>query len=58
MVHLQKFHETYAKDGLLVFAIAMLDEVDDARATTRERGWSFPIFNGVGSSLGDRFAYG
>lgn len=47
-----------AKDGLLVFAVAMLDEVDEARATTREKGWTFPIFDGVGSVLGDRFAYG
>ncbi len=58
MVHLQKFHEKYAKDGLLVFVIAMQDDVDQARKTTREHGWTFPIFNGVGSTLGEKFAYG
>lgn len=58
MGHLQKFHERYGKEGLQVFAIAMKDELDEARATTKEKGWAYAIFNGVGSELGDRYAFG
>lgn len=58
MGHLQRFHEKYAKDGLQVFVIAMQDEADEARKTTREKGWSFPILNGLGSAIGEKYAYG
>jgi len=58
MGHLQTLHEKYGARGLAVFAINMLGDVDRARAITEEHGWSFPIFNGVGSELGRRYAYG
>jgi len=58
MVHLQRFHEKYRKDGLRVFVICMQDDLDAARKTTKERGWTFPVFDGIGSALGARFAFG
>ena len=58
MVHLQAFHEKYGKDGLQVFAICMLDDVESARKTTKAKGWTFPVFDGNGSALGARLAYG
>ncbi|MDA0768084.1 MAG: hypothetical protein O3A92_14840 [Verrucomicrobia bacterium] len=58
MVHLQKFHERYAADGLFVYTIAMLEERDKVQEITRELAVTFPIFWGVGSELGDRFAFG
>jgi len=58
MGHLQRFHEKYGKDGLLVFAIAMQDEPEEARKTTKEKGWNYPVFNGLRSALGEKFAYG
>ena len=58
MGHLQKFHEKQAKDGLQVFAIAMNEDLDGIRKITKEKGWTFAIFNGVGSVLGKQYAYG
>lgn len=58
MGHLQKFHEKYGKDGLLVFAIAMNEELVEIRKVTKEKAWTYAIFNGVGSALGKQFAYG
>ena len=58
MGHLQRFHERYAKEGLQVFVIAMKDELDEARKTTKEKAWTYPIFNGVGSEIGKRLAVG
>lgn len=58
MVHLQKFQQRFADDSLFVFAIAMLDDLETARNMTKERGFTYTIFNGVGSDLGKRYAYG
>lgn len=58
MVHLQNFHESHAKDGLLVFVIAMHPEQDVAKRLTRELGVTYPVFNGLGSELGRLYAYG
>jgi len=58
MGHLQSLHEKYGAEGLAVFAINMFEDLEHARATTKEHGWTYPIFNGVGSELGRRYAYG
>jgi hypothetical protein len=58
MVHLQKLHEMHAKNGLLVFAIAMHPDAKVAQQLTRELGLTYPIFEGMGSDLGRLYAYG
>lgn len=58
MVHLQKLHEKYAKDGLQVFTIAMVSDMEDARKQTREMGVTYPVFFGHGSELGKTYAFG
>lgn len=58
MVHLQQFHEAQAKNGLLVFAIAMHPDQKKAQELTRELGLTYPIFEGMGSDLGKLYAYG
>ncbi|MCK6483107.1 MAG: hypothetical protein L6R00_03095 [Phycisphaerae bacterium] len=58
MVHLQKMHDRYAARGLFVYAIAMHDDDEAARRLNREMGITYPVFQGKGSKLGDRFAYG
>lgn len=58
MGHLQKLHEKYSKDGVLVFTIAMHPSVEQARALTRQLGVTYPVFNGYGSDLGKRYAFG
>jgi len=58
MGHLQALHEKYKERGLAVFAINMLEDLDRVRAITKERGWTYTVFNGVGSELGRRYAYG
>jgi hypothetical protein len=58
MVHLQKLHERYAKDGLQVFAIAMLPDREKVHQFNKELGITFPVFYGYGSDLGKRYAYG
>jgi AhpC/TSA family len=58
MGHLQKFHEMYQKDGLQVFAIGVNEELDEIRKVTREKKWTYAIFNGVDSALAMQYAYG
>ena len=58
MVHLQKFHERYADDGLLVFAIAMHPDAEQAQQLNRQLGVKYPVFHGHGSDLGRQYAYG
>jgi hypothetical protein len=58
MGHLHKFHEKYAKDGLQLFAIGVNEDLDGIRKITKEKGWSYAIFNGVGSALAMQYAYG
>ena len=58
MVHLQKLHEKYAKDGLQVFTIAMLPDVTEAKNLTKELGVTYPVFYGHGSDLGKTYAFG
>jgi hypothetical protein len=58
MGHLQKFHEKFAKDGLQAFAIGVNEELDEIRKITREKKWTYAIFNGVGSALAMQYAYG
>jgi hypothetical protein len=58
MGHLQMLHEKYAKDGLQVFAIGVNEELDGIRKITKDKGWSYAIFNGVGSAIAMQYAYG
>lgn len=58
MGHLQSFHEKYGKDGLALFAIAVNEDLPEIRKVTQEKGWTYPIFNGVGSALAKEYAYG
>lgn len=58
MVHLQRFHEKYASAGIFVFAISMEGDRDKAREFGRKSGISYPVFDGHGSELGARLAYG
>ncbi|NUQ47967.1 MAG: hypothetical protein HUU22_18290 [Phycisphaerae bacterium] len=51
-------HDRYAARGLFVYAIAMHDDDEAARRLNREMGITYPVFQGKGSKLGDRFAYG
>ena len=58
MVHLQDLHERYEKDGLFVFAISMAPDAAKAQQGNRELGLSYTVFDGHGSALGERLAYG
>jgi hypothetical protein len=58
MGHLQKLQENYGRAGLLAFAIAVNEELPEIRKVTKEKGWKFAIFNGVGSALAKQYAYG
>jgi hypothetical protein len=58
MVHLQKFHQQYGKDGVLVFTIAMLPDLQKTRDQTKELGVTYPVFYGHESDLGKRYAFG
>ncbi len=58
MVHLQKFHEKYGNDGLLVFTVALHPNPETARALTRKLGLTYPIFEGHGSDLEKQYGFG
>ena len=58
MVHLQKLHDKYAKDGLLVFAIAVHPKAEKGRELTKELGITYPVFQGAGSDLAKQYAFG
>jgi len=58
MVHLQKLHERYAKDGLQVFVVSMHPDVKDAQKLTKELKVNYPVFNGHESDLGKQYAFG
>jgi hypothetical protein len=58
MVHLREFHERFAERGLLVFAISMEPEAARARAWNEELGVTYLVWDGHGSELGERLAYG
>jgi hypothetical protein len=58
MVHLQRFHQQYARDGLAVTVISMHPDADAARTQTAGLKVTYPIFNGHGSDLGRLYAYG
>lgn len=58
MVHLQKLHDKYAKDGLLVFAIAVYPKVEKGRKLTKELGITYPVFQGAGSDLAKQYGFG
>ena len=58
MVHLQRFHERYGKDGLFVFAISMESDPKKALNWNRELGLTYTVLDGHGSELGERLAYG
>jgi hypothetical protein len=58
MVHLQKIHEGFARDGVLVFAIAMLPDRERIEKLTKDLGVAYPVFFGAESDLGKRYAYG
>lgn len=58
MVHLQKFHEKYAKEGLLVFVVSMHADREKAIKLSDEMKITYPIMNGQGSDLGKQYAFG
>jgi peroxiredoxin len=58
MVQLQKLHEKYAKDGLLVFTVALHPKPEAAKALTRELGVTYPVFEGHGSDLETQYGFG
>lgn len=58
MVHLQKFHEKYAKEGLQVFVISMHPERETAVGLAKKMNVTYPLFNGYKSDLGKLYAYG
>lgn len=58
MVQLQKLHEKYRRDGLLVFTIALHPQPETAKALTRKLGLTYPVFQGHGSDLERRYGYG
>jgi hypothetical protein len=58
MVHLQKLHERFAKDGLQVFAIATLFDRKEVQQVNKELGITFPVFFGYRSDLGKRYGFG
>jgi len=58
MVQLQKLHERYGKDGLLVFTVALHPRLEAARALTRELGVTYPVFEGHGSDLEKLYGFG
>jgi peroxiredoxin len=58
MVQLQKLHEKYAKDGLLVFTIALHPQAATAKEVTRSLGLTYPVFEGHGSDLAKQYGYG
>lgn len=58
MVHLQQIHEDFADQGVLVFTVAMHPDAGEARKLTRELGVGYPVFQGLGSALGEQYAYG
>ena len=58
MVHLQKFHERSAGQGLQVFVISMHPKAEGARKLTRELKVTYPVFNGHESNLGKLYAFG
>jgi hypothetical protein len=58
MVHLQKLHERYSKDGLQVFVIAMLPDRGELLKLNEQLGVTYPVFFGHGSDLGKRYAFG
>ncbi len=58
MVQLQKLHERYGKDGLLVFTVALHPRPEAAKALTRELGVTYPVFEGHGSDLEKQYGFG
>jgi hypothetical protein len=58
MVHLQKLHDRYQKNGLLVFVISMEPDPTKARQWNADLGVTYPVLNGHGSDMGERYAYG
>jgi peroxiredoxin len=58
MVQLQKLHEKYGKDGLLVFTVALHPRPEAAKALTRELGVTYPVFEGHGSDLEKQYGFG
>lgn len=58
MGQLEKLHEKYAKDGLFVFTIALHPKPEEAKASTRKLGVTYPVFEGHGSDLEKQYGYG
>lgn len=58
MGHLQRLHERFANEGLLVYTIAVHENAEEARRMTVERGITYPVFVGTRSELAKRYAYG
>jgi len=58
MGQLEKLHEKYANDGVFVFTIALHPKPEEAKATTRKLGVTYPVFEGHGSDLEKQYGYG
>ena len=58
MGHLQELHERWGENGLLVFAISMHPDPAEALRFNQELAVTYPVFDGHGSALGERLAYG
>jgi len=58
MVHLQRFHEAYEREGLFVYAIAVHEDRSEAIRLTNEMKITYTVFDGTGSTLQKRYAYG
>ena len=58
MVDLQALHERYGEEGLLVFVISMAPDPSTALDWNRENGITYTVFDGNGSAIGERLAYG
>jgi hypothetical protein len=58
MGHLQKIHEKYAMDGLLVFAIAIFPNLKQAQVITQNLGVTYPVLNGYETDVAKRYGYG
>ena len=58
MVHLQRLHEKYSKDGVFVFAISLHPDAEEARKATKDFGLTYTLFQGNESPLADQYGYG
>jgi peroxiredoxin len=58
MAALNDLHASYESAGVFVFAISMEPDREAAKSWNVRLGVEYPVFDGHGSQLGERFAYG